>query len=471
MQQLRLAQDELEKILTNPTESLDRRWALICLEDDVNAAVEGYIKRPSFQQHAKWALDTMSPGSRTLERELIESTYPAIVQFAAALTEVLNEKMVYRKLEQLNPDVELIEKIKIAFSKKGISSKVTKTRRTSFLKSECEHAKHIAQQSIPELVNPNDYFSPVIKTFPLEDGKTATEFHLVPELNPSMKPIGNFIVDCFFRRLDDYVEPLWALEKRCLLAVRSIKSPYKKLMESLVESRTILKKKIRELKRKLKQGSKNSLRTSCTILTQIYAAYHPGHDPEFGYLNDLGWLGLPETVLKQSRQKIAGRMRILEQVQLPELELTSVDVPFEKTAREMLGRVAAALGDLSLVVQHTTTEITDFEQKVAKGGLVLRKHDEKVYWEGKEIKEVRGKLFELLLVLAQNPYRSIKANDLKSKSKNKSNNWLGSRKSRLFKVLPASLKACIVNVPSTDSGKKNMGYKLELERKHVEIVD
>lgn len=133
MQQLRLAQDELEKILTNPTESLDRRWALICLEDDVNAAVEGYIKRPSFQQHAKWALDTMSPGSRTPERELIESTYPAIVQFAAALTEVLNEKMVYRKLEQLNPDVELIEKIKIFFLKKAYAVKLQKQEERVFL--------------------------------------------------------------------------------------------------------------------------------------------------------------------------------------------------------------------------------------------------------------------------------------------------------------------------------------------------
>ena len=208
-----------------------------------------------------------------------------------------------------------------------------------------------------DLVNPLDYFNPVQQFVDFGDGRRLQRGEFIPELNPELHPVGNFVVRCLFRRIDIKHQILGSLRRKVLNAAATIAHEYRDTAE-LAEAWQALAGDLAALQVTHQTGVEHSLRESCMILTQVYGAFHPSPN--------LAWLDVPQERIDQSIPLVQLRIRGLHN-------------------GEMFDRIATALGDLKRLYSGDSPHQSAVEEAIATDGLVIDEAAQTVWWDGQKL--------------------------------------------------------------------------------------
>ncbi|QGQ25723.1 hypothetical protein F1728_24950 [Gimesia benthica] len=221
-------------------------------------------------------------------------------------------------------------------------------------------------------------------------------------------------------------------------AIKATGRPYQQLVDQLENEWKKLDADWSECQHLLKSGKKNRLINSAIILTQIYAA--------FGLKPELRWLSLPDKLLNHEIDSIRNRLTAF-------------------LNKETTDRIAHALGELKDLYGKDEQRTDAVEEAIATGGLVLITTEGKAYWEKRVILNgMKGKLWELLLLLGQNARRHSCVGEIDLyPDADVSGSAMGTAWNRLKKQLPVTLWKMV------QKGRESKTYILKLDSSQIHI--
>jgi hypothetical protein len=280
----------------------------------------------------------------------------------------------------------------------------------------------------------DDYFRPVggmMRREPLPS--SVTEGTFVVSMTPHLQVVGDSITRCLMQRVRSWMAVFADVRPVILAAVRSSGRSYTSQMETEAANWRNLLEARRHLQLLCCTGDDFRSRDACICLVQVYAEFHPRPD--------LGWLGVPESIVEQSRG-------LLQHNITRQRDLETVD------------RIAAALGE----VRHLNREMAPDESKIdaaiASGGLVIVESERRVYWQREPVEadwRKHKKPWELLWKLAVNARMGAEVDhtDL-YESARVSESTMRNRWSRLRAMIPGTLARHV------EPGENTATYRLVL---------
>lgn len=446
MDHLTLAERRYQQIVPDPQKS----WTdfpfdklSVWLEDDVCVAVEDYVQRPRFREEATWSLRALAPGATTPERALVEAVDRALVAAAKALQQLYRHKPMQETMRLQNPAQPSVAEEVVEISDQSVRTISRKMELMDHLKILLAQVDNIASRIWRDLVCPEDYLEPQGGWMEKARDRKVGAGEFIVSLNPKLHAIGDFVTRCLMQRVDILYGIVGTCRIKCQAAVRATGRRDPRRMDSVENAWKDLAEKILYLRSMCQIGPDSRLRDSCTILLQVYAAFH--RKP------DLAWLSLPSPVIASGVSAL--RHRFANQRML-----------------EMTERIAAALGGIRRLYEDSSPRQNALEEALARRRLVLVNNPPEAYWEGQRI-EVDWKRFavrwRLLRALAGKVGRptDVGERDVYTNPNSTTESLLSTTKGRLIAVLPATLGKLIV------PGGQKRTYRLDLPPEQVHIVE
>ena len=411
---------------------------LVWLRNDAVPAAEEYCLRLRFKEYANWPLVALMPGADTPERQLIESLERGITECAKTLSQLTKDELVGKQLEDQNPSRLIISEESVGITAGGTNCLDRKTEKSNDLEFILSQVEYLAQTSDLSLVNSSDYFAPEQVFSEDADGKKVQRGELIIAFNHELDPVGNFIVRCLLERIRQWYEIVSKTRAMTMKAIKATGRPYRQLVDQLENEWKQLETDWLECQHLLKSGKQNRLINSAVILTQVYAA--------FGLKPQLDWLSLPENNLNDGIESIRSRLDIF-------------------LDQEITDRIAHALGELKDLYGKDEQRTDAVEEAIATGGLVLITTEGKAYWEKRVILNgMKGKLWELLLLLGQNARRHSCVGEIDLyPDADVSGSAMGTAWNRLKKQLPVTLWKMV------QKGRESKTYILKLDSSQIHI--
>lgn len=217
----------------------DARRISAWIRNDVVPKVDEYWRQPIFQNHAAYHIRTLKPDARTPERQLVDSTKSAMIEFAQLLSGLAQKRMIARRLNEqfvlTGTDVEM------------------ELNQVGCLEHDCH------------LVNVADYFCPV-QEFVNSGEQRVQRAELITCFNPEIPAIGNIVVATLVYRAESRFELLRRCWSRVQSAVAATGHSYTKAIAQLNEIWTEVADRVGRLRTTLLYGPENRIRTSCVVL-------------------------------------------------------------------------------------------------------------------------------------------------------------------------------------------------------------
>lgn len=413
---------------------------LAWIEGEVCTAVEEVIKRPRFQEYARWPIQNLSEGADSKEREFIDKLHNQTMSLASTLLKLLKISQIKTSLEAKYPSKQVAIEKKTRITQDGsetIDFKLEEFDEFSLISAQ---NRALAEGDLPLFVNASDYFSPLPEFVETEDGKKIQRGETIPSLNFRLHPVGDFVVQAMFARIDPIVEILRRVSSACQrINIQEIQSVGRidDLIETLSHQLSELESTKHGLEQRLTMSRQVRLRNSCIILTQIYAAFHV--HPE------LSWLDLPEEVVQRGAEMIRHRFTSWDNAQ-------------------MADRIAAAVTDLGRLYRSDELTLSELDEAVAHKRLVLSIDTQEYFWDQTAPNRLVGKSWEVLQALSEcaregqvMTEKDVYGYNVGSKSR------FPTAVGRCLKQLPESLSSLV------ESGNSDFSYKLNLRRHEIQI--
>jgi len=418
-----------------PTEKL-----LDWIRGEVCSAVEEVVKRPRFQEYARWPIQNLSEGSDSKEREFIDKLHNQTTSLASTLLKSLEITQINTALAAIYPPKSAVTKRKARITKDGsemIECELEEFDEFSWLSAQI---RALAEDGPNPFVDVGDYFSPLPEYVETEDGKTIQRGETIPSLNFRLHPVGDFVVRAMFARIDPIVDILRRVSLDCQRINSQEIQPVEKienLLETLNEQLNELESTKHGLEECLTMSRQVRLRNSCIILTQIYAAFHV--QPE------LGWLDLSDEVVQRGTEMIRHRFTSWENAQ-------------------MADRIAAAVTDLGRLYRSDELSLSEIEEAVAHKRLVLSIDTLEYFWEQEGPHRLTGNSWEVLQALSEcaRGGRAMTEKDVYGHEVG-SDSRLPTAVGRCLRKLPESLSDHV------ESGNAEHSYRLNLRRHEIQI--
>lgn len=442
MDRIELANKRYRQILPDPSTVLTRAKVhelVTWLQDSVVPVAAEFIARPSFRERAVWPIWAYRRGHDSGVRERVDQMSDTVVRQAQRLRSAFDSRGVADAGRGPGPvNQEVIESV-------GIVSGTPHTIRRSVGEPDqfAPLVKLLETIALPfwqDLVNPEDYFGPVGPWF-MRRGVDPPDIGLLPSVNTEQHAIGDFVSRALLRRVDILASTLRKIGSIVTDSVRAKElNPAGQVLVSLKNDSIGLKHLYTDLRLACWPDREGTIRDSCTVLAQIYIAFHP--------FPDISWIGLPEYIVEDGRRRIG-------------LAATN------QHSTELFDRVAVALGDLHRLHDIDRPIQSTFEEAIVRGGLVLS--PTVVHWEGQMIEAEWTRLrrpWELLVELARcgRIGRDVLERDLFA-GETPSDSAMANLMARLKSVLPVTLKKLII------PGSEPRSYRLQLEPSKITLTD
>jgi len=188
-------------------------------------------------------------------------------------------------------------------------------------------------------------------------------------------------------------------------------------------------------------GPECLLREHCTILTHVYAGFHPKPD--------LSWLGLPETIVRSGGESVKARL-----TQFRNNEFTE--------------RIAAALPAISRLYADAEAGQSEIEEAIGAGGLVIVEDRGEIYWESEKLTlspRQSPVIWRLLCQLARRALSRSVVSQGDVYDDAQSDSTLAMAVHRLQENLPPKLEVLIV------AGNRKQTYRLDLPSRLIHIFN
>ena len=413
------------------------RQLQVWLAEDVCLAIEPYIARPRFRDHAAWPVRSLRREAQTLERQQIEVVDAAIVRCARALSGLAAKASIKTALRSLPANS--LPEIPRNTQSGALSESITYSG-VYDLDKKCEQIAQLARRPWKDLVQIEDYFEPQQEFVDVEPGELVQRGEFIVTFNPELRSLGNFVVRCLLRRLDIIIDGLAEFRLQILLAQRKLTRQFSGSVELQTAWEDLQKAKL-ALVTSCQAGHQAGLRDSCIIATQVYGAFHSAPD--------LGWLGLSTPITEHGLNCLRARAT-------------------QRRNGEMFERIVGAIGDLKRLYENAPPVDSAFDEAVATGGLVIDVGRRKVFWETRDITDDLNRFrirWKLLLALATKAaYMGHVTEDDVDDRRGKALTFMSSNVDRLRKMLPASLKKLII--PGSDP----RSYRLTLEAQRIHVI-
>lgn len=419
MEKLDLAIRQYERLLLAIDRARDGlpKPAQVWLETDVLSALRELSGLPSFQVQARWALDSLIPGAETAERAAIDRLSAALQEFACELLAGT------RSLRGPRPPKD---------SGKVTPADALNEADVQVLLAQVEK---IAEGTIEDLVNPQDYFEPEPEFVELPDGTRVQRGESIVSLNPELLPIGNYVVLRMQQRLRIRIDCMQQLRRRLERDERATRS---ELPEAINAKWRKVSRESEELEVLLRGPEPISIRDASVVAVQVLYAY----DDDF----DVCWLGLSEHSVRRSKPSLRHRISGLR-------------------GREITDRIATALEQLRGYYARLPPTNGERERAIAAGGLVIDQSTGEVFWRRTSIGiNLNQKPGKLLFELARNAKlrRPATVGDVYGDTA-VSDSAIGTLVHRLRNLLPAELREMI-----KDAGRA--AYQLDLDPTEIVIL-
>lgn len=407
------------------------------LKDDVAPVLAEYSQRPRFRRQALWPIATLRPGVETAERALVDRVDAGLVGHAQALRTIARPFQVQGQLESaslkdvVTEDSDLVE---------GGNSPVENRPRESAnqLAVLLGQLEAIADRFWSDLVCVEDYFEP-LGGWMERNGARRQAAEFVVSINPELHRGGDFVSRCLCRRVEVLGEILADVRRTCWQVCQRLGGRSSAAWDKVDKDAQELTALIGQLRQACLGGDRQPLRDACVLLTQAHAALAPAAD--------LSWLGLPDKVVGRGAMVMGHRL------------IMSCDP-------ELLERLVVSLSQLPGLYAGVDAPQSAREEAIARGGLVLVRSEQHVFWQGSLINvqwtNYRA-LWPFLQQLVEKGRRgaTVEQRDLYQHSVAEST--LGTSLMRLKKLLPASLWKHIV------ATKDPRGYRLDIDRQHIHL--
>ncbi|MCH8102403.1 MAG: hypothetical protein IIB28_04530 [Chloroflexi bacterium] len=288
-----LAIRRYRQIVPEPTTNyLDfpAREVLVWLENDVCATVEDFVDKVEFQERGAWPVRSLAPGAETPERALLEATVSAIRRSANCLWDLVQLKTISSELGMLHVSRSTDES-RSASNTGRLSEEELASRAAEDLAIELSQLEALASEGPQELVCVDDYFDPQPEWVQTGEMEFTQRGELIVAVNPELRPVGDFIVQCMLRRIELIRRILDSLRTKCLHAIRATGHEYRRQCESESAAWRAVESHVTDLRARWATGRESRNRNACIILVQAYAAFAPAPD--------LNWLGLSSDVMQR----------------------------------------------------------------------------------------------------------------------------------------------------------------------------
>ena len=375
--------------------------------------VEALAKRREFRAQARWSLENLVPGLRTEARVMVDAVDRALVTHAKAIVDFAAVPEAQRALQQVPV---------LPGKWRDLDGLVW--------------ARAVAARPWLDLVSARDYFArdAGLNLRPSPDVQRSPQFvDFVPGFVQALRGPGDYVADMALRRAQFWHGDLARCCIRCQNAAGSdpsLAAP----MDPVNQSSALLARSIAELQTLLTTGAAANQRHACTSLIQAYAAYHPKPD--------LSWLRLPAD--GSPRGMLAYWV--------------------EREDRWIAKTIAAALCTVAEMYRRDLTLEERLEEAAETHRLVLGADmgARYLFWEEQRCDETWLKNDAMWIVLENLALCGLRGRgvDIADFGRSMKRHTLVSRVSRLKKLLPASLAACIQ--PSS-----RYAYSVELEPQEI----
>ena len=347
MDSIEFAEREYHRIMRTPETDYLKfpdREIKVWLNDSIVPLTESYSKRPAFRDQACWPLRVLVSGVNTPERQEVEAVDAALVASAKSLMTLAKNPLVARRLAAL--DRPTSRRVMTVDLKTGARPLVKFTKEESAPPQRIlveNQVREIANHCWNDLVSAEDYFSPRRGMNFIDMQGRAQDGEFVVGFNPELHTVGDFVTRALLHRVDIWRSCLERYRHTCFEALSNVGRKYPRQVMNVNEAWANLEFRVTELQAHC-TGEATTLRDSCIILTQVYAAFHPSPD--------LSWLGLSPTTLASEPSFL--KHRILNQ-----------------RDTETVERIARALGDLRALYPADGPHQSAIDEAIATGGLVL----------------------------------------------------------------------------------------------------
>jgi hypothetical protein len=414
------------------------------LRDDVSPVMESFLMRPRFQAQAAWPLQTLRQGAGTTERALVDKVDMALVEHGGALLQLARKTSIKKRLETVAVE-NLVSEEEVLLGP-GHPQVVRRGRsKVDQLAVFLAHLEQIANRSWQDLVCLDDYFEPMGawmtgKKLVRQTGEPALAVpgEFVVALNPELHPGGDFVSRCLCWRVEGLLRTLQDFLHFGAEAFRKDGVGLPKQWAEANQRNKGLTDLVNQLRHACLAGDQQPLRDTCILLTQVEVVLCPEAD--------LSWLGLPDVAVRIGAHSMRHRLRSCH--------------------RELLERLAASLSCLKTLYADADQQLSAIEEAIARGGLVVVRDSQQVYWEGKplDVKWNRyPKRWDFLVAVAEKGRRGSVVEDRDLYDYAPARSTLATMLTRLRQLVPASLWKHIE--PSTDP----KGYRLDLDRQHIHL--
>jgi len=391
--------------------------------------VAAWIQRPSFQKLALSPFKSLLPGSNSRRRELIDclkttlkSSTQKLASFvdenAAILAPVFVEatRRWYRARSWILSD--------------GLSLSELRGRIDGF-----------SAQLEEEWVSADDYFGPIYNVWgECENGEWLQRGEYIIDFNPELRYAGNSVARCMLTRAKIAVDQLecFLSELRAgLVAANAQRWPGAEILDTP-------KRLLAELRRAVLHEKTAALEECAIILLQTYLAFWPGDC-------DLSWLPVADRTRDKHRDSLQRALR---------------SARGEETAKD----IERALRAIEKWLAGQDESLSDLEEAISTGGLVIQTSSRRAYWECQPIDldwTRHARLWELLLALAQSRGRTVvtPSSIYGNTDSSKDFRALRTLKCELIRKLPSSIRSLIRAVHGQQC------YRLDLGSDRIFLLD
>lgn len=386
MERIELAERQYSRIAPKPGATwpqIPLRHISVWLKDYVCPVVEDLVGNPVFQRCTRWSMEQFAGNRITSGAALVAKVDQSLVDAAQAQLAIIADKAVKQAVAAQNPPKKTITRETVEITSNGIRRVSAVEEMVDSLPRQLAQVRRLADHRFASLACGFDFFAPVGSLVPSEElasrrreGISVTEGDLVVSLTPELHSVGDFVTRTMLRRVDVWTDCLRSHRRMLYTTMRAIsagRGKLQRLQEAEETAWSNLSKTTTALRRFCSTGPTARLCDACMTLTQAYASFHP--EP------DLGWLGLPENIIRHG------------------IDHLKQDIRSGKSL-ESLDRIAAALP----LLRELPAGDDCVEAAIQAGHLVLVRKPAQAFWEQNAVGNVwhkNARPFLLLWKLAE----------------------------------------------------------------------
>jgi hypothetical protein len=454
MDLLRLAQHRFEQLaprlvpqMTVETSVAVEQW----LRDHVGAVVEPLARSRRFRRLARWSPDSLSPGTDSPQRRLVEAVDRTLVEAA-------------RQAATATRDLGLLRVDEVPARSAPTAAEVLDPPgpSTSARPDAPPVIEWLAGRPWFDLACPEEFFTGD-RGLHLTTGRTDCSTEFWREADPRA-PLGDYVCRAMFARIAYFTRKIDETWRDCFAQAQQHGEAAHALAARLFSAKVRLDQAIDELRQACHAGTEARLRDACTTLVQVYVAYSPAPH--------LDWLGCPW-------DPVTAYAAIIRTVVRPPGEVISV-LPGGQDRFRVVGRqranlcrpdvvqgIAAALAVVAEIYRRPVEadELIDWLRQEKRLVLVNRR-PRSIYWDGEPIGpdwDRSSALWDLLWKLARRARRRQPVLREELTKPDQDSTRVKVRRSRLSKHIPPALDVLIEAV-------RPGGYRLILDPEEIALL-